>query len=148
MIDQARLKEVLQYDPDTGEFIWRQRMSSRAPVGGRAGVTRQDGYVKISIDKRQYFAHRLAHLYMTGKWPQEIDHRDRNPSNNRWGNLRAVSRSVNLENRACAGWYKRPSGYCAQIVAAGAKRYLGTYPTEAGARAAYELADYLYRGED
>ncbi len=106
----ARLREVLHYDPDTGIFIRcanvfaGQHASVKiACAGDVAGYYRPDGYLEINVDGCRYYGHRLAWLYMTGAWPaQQIDHRDNDPSNNRWSNLRDVSPSVNQENKASA----------------------------------------------
>lgn len=64
-----------------------------------AGTTGQGGYILIRIDYIQHKAHRLAWLYMTGAFPEGvIDHLDANTSNNRWVNLRDVTREVNNQN--------------------------------------------------
>ena len=98
LITQARLKEVLRYDPNTGDFTWLVRVGGMVSVGGKAG-TGQKGYVRIGIAGKGYQAHRLAFLYMTGKWPtKEVDHANGNRSDNRWQNLREASHSENQCN--------------------------------------------------
>lgn len=57
-----------------------------------------NGHRYIGIDGKLYLASRLAYFYVTGFWPQEIDHKNRNPSDNRWNNLRAATRSSNMAN--------------------------------------------------
>jgi hypothetical protein len=58
------------------------------------------GYWCIHINGHGYRAHQLAWLYMTGNWGRPtIDHRDTNPTNNRWKNLRLSTRSNNSANR-------------------------------------------------
>lgn len=98
MITQARLKEVLYYDQETGRFTWKKQLSSRGLVGQVAGTVRRDGYVKISVDGEQHYAHRLAWLYVTGSWVQEIDHKNRTPYDNSWTNLRKATTSQNRSN--------------------------------------------------
>lgn len=97
-ITQERLKELLYYNLKTGEFSWN------APVGkmrwgAPAGTTRGDGYVRIGLNGSKYYAHQLAWLYVTGTWPEEIDHANRNPSDNRYRNLVAGTHRQNMRNR-------------------------------------------------
>lgn len=95
-----RLKEVLHYNPETGIFIWLKTLSNRTKVGYNAGTHKNNGYMRIDIDGYFYYAHRLAFLYMTGEWPKnEIDHIDNIRDNNKWENLREVTRSQNNKNR-------------------------------------------------
>lgn len=69
------LKELLHYNPETGIFTWAKNAGQRAQVGRIAGSRTPSGYIKISLSRKLYAAHRLAWLYMTGSWPEnEIDH--------------------------------------------------------------------------
>jgi hypothetical protein len=93
------LKEVLIYDADTGLFTWIKRSSRADLIGKVAGSRHSSGYISISIYNKKRLAHRLAWLYMTGKWPiNHIDHIDGNRFNNTFANLRDVTRSENLHN--------------------------------------------------
>ena len=98
IITQEYLKKILHYDPDTGDWVWLISVPGRKkgePAGGR----RPDGYGRISINNKRYLMHRLSFLYMTGEFPEEeVDHRDGNPFNDKWDNLRAVSHSENMRN--------------------------------------------------
>ena len=100
MITQARVREALSYDPETGVFTNRVRSGSRRGPGDRAGSLTATGYWQIMIDYKVYQQHRLAYLYMTGEWPEhEIDHIDGDRANNRWSNLRDATRLQNGRNR-------------------------------------------------
>ncbi|CAH0532169.1 Phage HNH homing endonuclease (ACLAME 27) [Ralstonia phage UAM5] len=87
-------------------------------------------------------AHRLAWLYMTGKWPEQfIDHANMNKGDNRWGNLREANKSQNNANQPArttsglkgAYWSNASMSWQAKIN----KRYLGSYGTAEEAHAAY-----------
>lgn len=99
-IDHEDLKRALSYDPETGVFTRLVRASNR-PAGSPAGYKQQrDGYILVRVLGQTFSAHRLAWFYMTGAWPdQEIDHINRMRADNRWENLRDVTRAVNMENR-------------------------------------------------
>lgn len=98
-LTEARLKELLHYDPETGVFTWRNSPLVHKWRGKVAG--RQDqGYWRIRIDRQEYQAHRLAWLYVTGAWPAHaVDHINGIRSDNRWANLRDVPSNVNMQNR-------------------------------------------------
>lgn len=95
---QRRLKESLDYEPSTGRFTWRFNQPHRA-VGDEAGCIDREGYRIIGVGGNQYKAHRLAFLYMTGRWPVgEIDHANGDRADNRWPNLREATHSQNAHN--------------------------------------------------
>ena len=143
-----RLRQLLDYNQDTGVFIRRIGSGGRA-AGSVAGNVRSDGYVYISIENKRYFAHRLAWLYTVGAWPSgQIDHRDGNTSNNAFANLRDVSQSVNMQNQKRAqrrsqsgvlgaSWHEDKRKWMAQIELDGRSRYLGYFDSAEAAHAAY-----------
>ncbi len=97
---QEQLKEILDYDPLTGVFIWKvPRKKGAIRSGTIAGCLEGRGYVAIKIFRKQWKAHRLAWLYMTGEHPiGEIDHINGVRTNNAWSNLRQASHKQNGEN--------------------------------------------------
>lgn len=99
MITVERLKEVLEYDPSTGDFRWRQTLGRRAKAGNVAGCrSASKGYAEIQIDGKLYKRHRLAYLYVHGYLPSEIDHVSRERGDDRIDNLRPATRSQNRAN--------------------------------------------------
>jgi len=98
-LTQARLKELMEYSPTTGLFIRKKTTSNRANVGDVAG-TISNGYIRIKINHKIYMAHRLAWFYVEGFFPTniDIDHINMDRADNRWANLRLVSRSCNMRN--------------------------------------------------
>lgn len=156
-LTQARLRDFLAYDPMTGVFTWRVRRANKK-AGDVAGCQNRIGYWVIRVDDKLYTAHRLAWLYMTGGWPgREVDHIDRDRSNNRWKNLRAASRQQNAANRPRQAnnssgfkgvcFQRGANKYRARIQAYGKKQSLGLFDTAEDAHAAYQLAAKRLLGE-
>ena len=102
-LTQAELKSQLHYDPETGIFTWLSSGSGRNADGVAGCIfTGESGkkYIIIGINWKQYLAHRLAFLYMTGKFPpKQTDHKDGNGLHNWWSNLRAVTNKENQKNQ-------------------------------------------------
>ncbi len=153
----ARLRELLDYDSDTGEFRWRKTMSNTVLEGDLAGCALAMRRI-IGIDGKLYTAHRLAWFHTTGRWgPPTIDHRDGDPTNNRWRNLRRATRSQNNAN-SCRPRHNSSGfkGVCFHRVARkwqasiGKDRrtiYLGLFATKEDAHAAYVAAAHKLFGE-
>lgn len=98
-LTQAKLKELLHYDPITGVFTWIRRTSNRIKIGDTANGKNTRGYILIAICGKRYYAHRLAHLYMTGKFPvSDVDHANGVKDCNSWTNLRKCTASQNQFN--------------------------------------------------
>jgi hypothetical protein len=152
MLTQARLLQVIAYDPSSGAFSWKVDQSRVAKVGSLAGVKpNAAGYGRIGIDGTRYLAHRLAWLYVHGEWPPaDLDHINRNRMDNRIANLRLATRGENLQNKAMPAantsghkgvyWNRRANKWQAQIKANGTYHYLGLFADLSAAAAAYERA--------
>lgn len=94
-------RSLLTYDEATGVVRWVRPNKSRMNYFSIAGSIGADGYRKIKILGRSYQIHRVIWLIVTGEWPQdEIDHINRVRDDNRWINLRQVSRKENANNRS------------------------------------------------
>lgn len=155
MLTSDRLRSVLDYDKETGRFSWRVTGRGIRGIGARAGAVSDSGggkkYVKIRIDGKLYFAHRLAWLWVHGVWPdREIDHEDSDGTNNALGNLRLASSGQNRCNTLIRsdntsgfkGAVKDgPRGWSAQITIDGVvRRFSGFKSAEEAALAYDELA--------
>jgi len=100
MLNQKTLKKYLNYDPETGIFKWKISNTNRVKIGDVAGYLRPDGYIKIKLFNKIYFAHRLAWLYVHGKFPEDcMDHINGIKHDNKIINLRAVTLVENNRNR-------------------------------------------------
>ncbi len=97
MMNQARLQDLFNYDPETGWFTNRYSRG-RAGMGERAGSPSGHGYRKITVDYDKFYEHQLVWLYIHGKFPGEIDHINGDPSDNRIANLRLATRTQNNGN--------------------------------------------------
>lgn len=108
---KARAMEYFNYDEQTGQLIvkLRDRKEFDPPAYGRhirrvgkpSGYINADGYIKVIIDGNYYCAHRVIWLIKTGSWPDqglEIDHINGDRSDNRFKNLRMVTKSENQRN--------------------------------------------------
>lgn len=99
-----RLRQVLDYDPQSGVFIWKERDFSaqgwNTSYAGRQALTSDNGsgYRVGSVDCVKVYAHRVAWAIVHGEWPSIIDHIDGDRSNNRISNLRSVSHAENARN--------------------------------------------------
>lgn len=97
----ARLREVLDYNPDTGVITWKVQLNPRGKVGTVAG-TRSNNYLQIQIDGVRRYNHNIAWMMVKGEpVPDgyEIDHIDTDGCNNAWSNFRLATKSQNQHNR-------------------------------------------------
>lgn len=145
-ISIERVVELLQYSPEDGQFRWKEKPNARICVGDVAGFPHRGGYWCIRVDGVTLLAHRVAFAVTFGRWPGLVDHRDGDKRNNRIGNLREASKSVNALNqrgrpRSSTGfrgvcWDARRQRFTAVLV----RQYLGAFATAEEASAAYEQA--------
>lgn len=156
-ISHQRLRELLNYEADTGYFTWKY--PPRGRVAGRvAGCKRADGYILIRLDGHLYLAHRLAWLYANGEMPVDLlDHIDGDPSNNRLSNLRPATAAQNQQNREAirisgdyssrfvgVSWSKQHQSWEACLVKDRRRFRLGLFEREDQAAEAYISAKMKY----
>lgn len=168
MITQAYLHECLLYDADTGEFTWKRRPESHftkkrylniwnARYAWKPAGCIVDGYRVICLDRRLYRAHRLAFLYVNGRFPSDqIDHANMDRADNRLVNIREASRSQNGANRGDVGassgvkgvsWHRHTGRWQVRIGVRGRSIYLGVFDDLDEAKDAYRRAAEEHFGE-
>jgi hypothetical protein len=133
---------VFRYEPDTG-LVLHRISHGRAQKDTVAGTKRPDGYSVIWFDGKLHLMHRLIWRIVTGSWPdKQIDHINRDRTDNRWCNLRCVEPRINVLNR---GSYKRRPDNTSGVIGVhqcrktgkwiargsrcGTRQYLGIYST-------------------
>ena len=139
------MTDNLSYDPDTGIFTWKVSRG-RCKAGDQAGTLDDEGYRSIQIDGKKIRAASIAWFIMKGCWPDQVDHIDRNPDNNRWKNLRETTHQQNCYNRkrtqasGFTGVYPKGKRWVSKIRLDGKNHHLGTFDTPELASAAYQQA--------
>lgn len=166
------LHKLLRYEPETGKMYWRHRTIdifgyskfftenrcnkwNTLHAGKEAFTCCDAGGRKVgSIFDRQYKAHRVIWAMIHGYWPEEIDHEDHNPSNNKLGNLRPVPHRQNMKNQRLpkdnksgfcgVRFEKRRDHWIAKIMVDNREIYLGSFTDKSGAIAARKAANIKY----
>ena len=150
----------LDYDPETGLFVWKHVPGKKNPYEGKAAFAVSDGsgYLVGSLNGKMLRAHRVAWVFISGDWPvQEIDHINGDKSDNRAVNLREVSRTQNMHNRSITSanssgfkgvtWNAQCGKWQAQGRQNGKNRYLGLFEKIEDAAAAYRDFSAVEHGE-
>ena len=156
MLTQERLKELFDYNPETGLLSNRITRNSRALKGREAGCINERGYRQVWVDGTKYYEHRVIWCLVTGQRPVNIDHWNGIRSDNRWVNLREADRSQTCWNAEGKGVLSAPRGvnrrgdrpkWRAQISARGRSYHLGDFDTIDEAQQAYRDAAKRLHGE-
>lgn len=164
-VDPAILRQLIDYNPATGELVWRARDHSWFPNGrgceswnksfaGKPAFSclNQDGYGGGKVLDKRHLAHRVAWAIHYGSWPEgQIDHINQMRFDNRIANLRSVSVGENRKNqsmhsrntsgRAGVSWNKAGKVWHAQIGHNGKQIHLGLFRDLADAVRARDEAE-------
>ena len=108
MLSHSYLTEVLDYNAETGKFVWKKPASHQMHSGDEAKTQNASGYVFICADGVRYKAHRLAWLYHYGEWPSDetpqTDRINGDRADNRIANLRLVTKVKNSRISNTSGY--------------------------------------------
>lgn len=152
---QEELRKLFHYSPVTGLMTRKVCTANRHTEGELVGTYGARGYLQVGIYSKKYPAHRIIWCWMTGSWPEhDVDHINRDRSDNRWENLRAVTRSENNHNlgmsrRNKSGhkgvhWDKARGKWLVNIRADGKTHHIGRYDDLETATDAYRAAKSIH----
>lgn len=155
MLTQERVKQLFDYDHETGFLIRLTSVSPNTRAGDIVGVDNGTGYLQVSIDYKIYLVHRVIWLWVYGKFPEDqIDHKNHIRSDNRIRNLRDATRQENDRNQSMqknntsgvigVSWRKPSKKWRALITVNGKQIYLGSFKDKSEAAAVRLIAEIKY----
>ena len=155
-ITQKELKELVNYNPETGIMTWKVNIGPNGKIDKQVGYINNVGYWFTSIKCQRYLFHRLIWIFVNGSFEYDsIDHIDHNPLNNKINNLRNVSHKQNLKNRKLSSnntsgfhgviFNKQASNWKAVIEVNSKRINLGHFLDKSDAIKARKHAERLYK---
>lgn len=166
------LRQLLRYEPGTGRVFWlargpewfkdesyaaRRKMSAwNGRFSGKEALTAVHckGYLHGCVLGQQYLAHRVIWAIVNDFWPEQVDHINGNPADNRIANLRNVESRENQRNMkrphnntsGCTGvvWHRDRGKWAAQITVNQRNVHLGRFDDFYDAVAARKAAEVKY----
>jgi len=150
MTTHEELKSLFIYGTSTGNFYRKTSPCNSVKIGDKAGTVKANGYTYIRFQGKQQAAHRLAWLFIYGRWPtKRLDHINGDKADNRMCNLRLVTQSENQLNRKLCSrsstgikgvsTHSASGKYQVTLSVDGVKRHFGLFGS-------IELAELVARG--
>ena len=149
MLDQDFLRSILHYNTESGELVWRNNSGrwTKREDGRNPCHYDKDGYLILVIQGKKYKAHRIAWFYCHNEWPEQINHINGVPDDNRLANLEASNQRANCQNRVehrngglVGVRYRGGKVYESYINVELTNYFLGTYDTGEEAHEAHVIA--------
>ena len=169
---QELLRKLLDYDPETGALIWRERTPDMFTAATRSAEWQcknwnsgyvgkpalnslaKHGYLRGTLLQKHQYAHRIIWKWMTGEEPNIIDHINGTRNDNHWKNLRSGSQSQNMQNARMRSnntsgtlgvtWHTTAQIWTARIQINNHKIFLGNFNNIKDAIAARKAAEIKY----
>ena len=155
--DLNKIRELVEYDPNTGIIKWKVNRKGHAKAGMVAGAQHNRGYIILAVDNVAYLAHRLAWAMHYGSISEnmQIDHVNGDRSDNRICNLRLATHEENCRNSkprkhnksGIKGVKRRGNKWYARIKVNNKEIWLGSHDTPEEAKQAHDTAAVRYFGE-
>jgi hypothetical protein len=152
-IDASRLKELFDYDEESGELTWKIKPSHSVKRGDLCGTSNGKGYLVTKFRGRRIFIHRIAWAWVYGTWPVTgIDHINGDGLDNRICNLREATGSQNVCNQKISvrntsgvkgvSWNKQRGMWKASLSLLGKEHHVGYFNSLSHAATAIEDARF------
>ena len=106
---QDLLAEYLELDPSTPQGLrWKKKAARNTVIGSPAGRCHLSGYWEVRFQKVLWKTNRIVYRLATGEDPGEleVDHIDRDKSNNAASNLRSANLREQQLNRPSTNEYR------------------------------------------
>ncbi len=96
----SELKKYFRYQD--GRLFWKDELHCKSATtryaGKMAGDKKKNGYWYVGFRGERLLQHRIIFAIHHGYWPEEVDHIDGNPDNNKIENLRGANSAINSRN--------------------------------------------------
>ena len=132
-MDFNRLRELVDYNPETGRFVHLLAGQGKSIGRELKGKLMNTGYLSVWLDGKTYLYHRMVWLWHNGSLPERLDHIDRCKSNPSIENLRPTTPHLNTLNTAATNVEVNGNGFAVRVQAFGKRNYLGQFKTRAEA---------------
>lgn len=149
------LENIDRFQYRDGKLFYAEKVSRKARKNQEAGSTDSYGYRQVKIHGVNVFAHQIVWLMFNSDLPVQIDHINRNRSDNRIENLRESNNALNQQNRSLSknntsgeqGVTLHGNKWYARIGLSGKRIGLGSFNTIQEATLAYKKAKEIYHGD-
>lgn len=149
MIDKKLLLHLFDYDRKLGALRWKNPPKHNSYLIGKIAGTKQNSngviYLRICVNKKRFFIHKLIYFIEHNEMPVLIDHIDGNGLNNKIENLRKSNERHNSQNKIVhrkgklvgASWDKQRKKWYSSIQINGKTKNLGRHDSELKAHLKY-----------